>query len=375
MTKLRLGIGGLLAATALTACGSSTATTNAGAQPTLAPATTGYQLVFLGDMTQTAQTTGIKLALADFAQAHPDAPKVTVVYEDSKGDATKAVPLAYAITADPAALGVVGPTYSGESAAVNPIFNRAGLPEISAAATNATLTATGWKTFHRLVANDASQGRAGAAYIKKAGKKRVFLIDDEEAYGAGLVGYVRNGLGDLVVGADSTAYATTDFSATIAKVEAANADTVYYGGYYTGAAALVKQLRAAGWTGLFMSGDGSEDPRFTQQAGAAADGAVLTMGAGPAPADFATKFAAASNGAAPGPNATQAYDATTMMLQGILAGNTTRAKLQAYISSYHGTGVSGPISFDADGDINNSVVWVYKVHDAAIDVDHPTPIK
>lgn len=374
MTKLRLGIGSVLAAATLTACGSSTPQTTGTAQ-SLPRAATGYQLVFIGDMSQSAQVVGIKMALADYAEQHADGPHVTVLFEDSAGDPVKAAPLAYAIKDDPTVLGVIGPTYSGESAAVNPIFNRAGLPEVSPSATNATLTQTGWQTFHRLVANDAGQGAAGAAYIKQAGKKRAFLIDDLEAYGAGLVGYVRRGLGRLVAGTDSVKVGQTDFAATVAKVQAAKADAVYYGGYYDEAGPLVKQLRAAGWKGLFVSGDGVEDARFVKLAGSAADGAVLTNGAGPAPADFATAFAAAADGDGPGPNSTQAYDATTMLLGGILAGNTTRAKLQSYVTSYRGAGVSGPISFDAKGDINDSVVWAYHVHDGQLDTDHPTPIK
>ena len=216
MTKLRLGIGGVLAAVALTACGSS-ATPTTGSAPKLPRATSGYQLVFLGDMSQTAQVVGIKMALADYAKQHADGPKVSVLFEDSTGDPVEAAPLAYAIKDDPTVLGVIGPTYSGESAAVNPIFDRADLPEVSPSATNATLTQTGWKTFHRLVANDAGQGAAGATYIKQAGKKRAFLIDDLEAYGAGLVGYVRQGLGSLVAGADSVKVGQTDFAATVAK--------------------------------------------------------------------------------------------------------------------------------------------------------------
>ena len=83
----------------------------------------------------------------------------------------------------------------------------------------------------------------------------------------------------------------TDFSATVTAVTGSGADSVFYGGYYPEAGLLVKQLRQAGYKGLFMSGDGSEDPAFVKAAGAqAANGAILTAPAGPAPADFNSKY-------------------------------------------------------------------------------------
>ena len=51
---------------------------------------------------------------------------------------------------------------------------------------------------------------------------------------------------------------------------------IVYGGYYAQAGRLLKQLRDAGVTATFASGDGSLDPRIIQGAGApAAEGAVL----------------------------------------------------------------------------------------------------
>lgn len=366
---------GIAVGAVLTACGSSTTSGSAGVLPSIAPATSGFQLAYLGDMSESAEVGGVKTAMAQYAKQHPNGPKVSIVYEDSKGDATVAVPLAYAIIADPTVIGLIGPGYSGESAAVNPMFNTAGLPEISQSATNATLTETGWKTFHRLVANDAAQGAAGAKVIKEAGKTRAFLIDDSEAYGNGLVGYVRAGLGKDVAGTYSVQIGQTDFSSAVTEVQAAKADAVYYGGYYQEAGLLVKQLRAAGWKGLFVSGDGTEDPHFVSIAGAAANGAVLTNAAGPSSPSFTAMYKAANKGQEPGANSEQSYDATNIFLQGILAGDTTRAKMEAFVNSYSGTGASGPIKFDADGDIVGSAIWAFHVIDGKLDPNQATLVK
>ena len=79
---------------------------------------------------------------------------------------TQAPALATEVAGDESIIGVVGPAFSGESAAAGPIFAEAGLPTITPSATNPTLAENGWDTFHRALGNDATQGPAAAAYIK-----------------------------------------------------------------------------------------------------------------------------------------------------------------------------------------------------------------
>jgi branched-chain amino acid transport system substrate-binding protein len=150
---------------------------------------------------------------------------------------------------------------------------------------------------------------------------------------------------------------------------------VFYGGYYAESGLLVKQLRQAGFKGLFVSGDGSEDPHFVTVAGAsAANGAVLSAPAGPAPADFNTKYQAA-NGAPAGLYSTQAYDAANIFLAALDAGKTSHQDINTFIGSYTGTGASGPIAFDSKGDIKQSVIYAYFVKNGTLDVNNPTAIK
>ena len=97
-------------------------------------------------------------------------------------------------------------------------------------------------------------------------------------------------------------------------IKSSGADAMFYGGYYAEAGLLAKQLRQGGYTGLFMSGDGSEDPQFVKIAGAdAADGAILTAPAAPAPADFDSKYQS-EVGSPSGLYSTQSFDATNIFL-------------------------------------------------------------
>ena len=72
-----------------------------------------------------------------------------------------------------------------------------------------------------------------------------------------------------------------------------------------------------------MSGDGSEDPAFVTTAGAqAAEGAVLSAPAAPAPADF-NRSTRPSTARPSGLYSTQSYDAANIFLAGIEAGKTS----------------------------------------------------
>ena len=113
----------------------------------------------------------------------------------------------------------------------------------------------------------------------------------------------------------------TDFSATVTKVTSSGADAVFYGGYYAEAGLLVKQLRQAGYKGLFMSGDGSEDPAFVKAAGAAGRQRCGADRSGRSGARRLRQQVPRRSSAAPsGLYSTQAYDATNIFLAGLDAG-------------------------------------------------------
>jgi len=187
---------------------------------------------------------------------------------------------------------------------------------------------------------------------------------------------VKKNLGGVVGGTDVVQAGQTDFSATVTAVTSSDADALFYGGYYPEAGLLCKQLRQAGFKGLFMSGDGSEDPAFVKAAGAsAANGAILSAPAGPAPADFNSKYKAV-NSADSGLYSTQSYDAANIFLAGVTEGAASDYEaMNTFIGSYTGDGVSGPIAFDDKGDIKESVIYAYEVKNGKLDTENPSPIQ
>ena len=305
---------------------------------------------------------GAQLALDKHNEANADC-QVVLKSFDTEGDPQKATQVAPQIVGDANVLGLLGPAFSGETKATGDIFNQAGLLSLSASATNPDLTTLGWKTFYRGLANDAVQGPAVAKYmVDTLGYAKVCVVADNSDYGIGLAEQITAGLGDA---ADSSCSASVktgdkDFAAAVQIISGAEADAVFYAGYYAEAAPFVQQLRDAGVDTTFVSADGTNDPQFVEQAGSASDGAVLSCPCGPAPDAFATEYETAFE-AAPGVYSVEGYDLMTIMLAGIDSGITDRAGLLDFVASYDGAGLARNYSWTDTGELTSALIWIYDV--------------
>lgn len=369
----RVAAATVAAGLALSACGTTedTQTTGEGGEAC------NLKLAYIGPMTGDYANLGIniangaKLALEEYNAENADC-KVTLEEFDSQGDPEKATPLATEMVNDDQIVGVVGPTFSGETDATGDLFNEAGLVTVSPSATNPELSQNGWDTFHRLLGNDDTQAPAAAKYIQDTvAAKKVFVVDDASDYGKFIAEGVAAGLGDLVVGTDTVQQKQTDFSATVTKVKASGADALWYGGYYPEAGLFVKQLRAGGWKGTFVSGDGVLDPGFIEAGGAAAtEDARLTCPCAPATDEFTADYEAL-NGTAPGTYSAEGYDAANVLLQGINDGNTDRAALLEWVNGYDADGLTKRIKWDETGEVAEVVIYAYEVGGGKIEGGEP----
>jgi len=334
----------------------------------------GYELAYFGALTGSSANLGVNIEqgfelAVDQYNTKKGSTCITVKKFDSQGAPAVAPGVARSLVADKKIIGIVGPPFSGESQAADPIFEQAGIPTITPSATNITLSTKGWKVFHRAVASDAAQGPAAASYIKNVIKaQKVFVADDQSAYGQGLATGVKSTLGSLVVGTDQTEAdgKQTDFSSTVQKVFSSGATVLFYGGYYTNGGLLLKQLRGGGWKGTLVGGDGMDDPGLAKAAGNAnAKGTVLTCPCSPsskAGGSFVADYKAKWNVDA-GTYSDVAFDAGNIFLQGIDAGNTTADKLNTYLSTVDYKGVANEYKFTSVGELDPSLVkvWAFKV--------------
>ena len=338
-----------------------------------------YALAFVGPLTGDNANLGInihngaKVAVEEANKA--GGPKIRLEPFDTQGDPAQATTVKERFVNDQSFIGVIGPTFSGETRAVMQSLQEANMVMVSASATNAQLpTAVPNQTvFHRLVPDDDVQGKGVADYVsKKLSARRAVYVHDNSEYGKGLADGTRTLLeaaGVPTVAQDTIDPRSQDFSAVVNRLRAANPDLIFYGGYYTEAGRLRKQLFDNNVRARFLSGDGTLDQGFITSAGAAAaEGAQLTCAcklatedAGGKLGDFAKAYRQLNN-VAPGTYSTEGYDAANILIKGIKEGKTDRRALLDYVENL-GTypGVGKDISFEPNGNIRATGVFVYEV--------------
>jgi branched-chain amino acid transport system substrate-binding protein len=380
-------VGVMVLPLALAACGSSSkgATTNTtpsggasssgGVKQTGGTVTIGFQGPLSGPNSPQLGingVNGVKLAIDQANKAKELPYTLKLDQSDDQGTPDQG-PTAARKLVDDKVIAVVGPMFSGATKASEPVFSQAGILSVSPSATNTALTTLGFKTFVRVVAPDSVQGKAAADYlVKKLKAKKVYSLDDNSDYGTGLSKAL-----DAQLQADGATVThdginpTKNYTAEATKIIGSNPDAVYYSGYYSEFGPLTKALKAAGYKGVLMSGDGSNDDQYIKDAGGAsnANGTYLTCACGdansdPKAASFVSDYKAL-NGQPPGTYSGEAYDATNALIK-VLKGLGDKPTASQVVDAYKKVdyeGLTKTVKFTSSGEVEGDAVYMYQVKD------------
>lgn len=291
-----------------------------------------------------------------------------VISEDDQADPKTATLVAQKLI-DDGVVAVIGHLNSGATIPASKRYHDAGIPQISPSATAIAYTAQGYANAFRVMANDSQQGGAlGRFAVTQLKARRIAVIDDRTAYGQGLADEFEKSVraaGGTVVGREYTTDRATDFTAILTAIKGHAPDVVFYGGMDAQGAPLARQMRALGLSAALMSGDGLQSSEFLRLAGRAAEGVVAsTPGLPPAQMpggetfrrDFVARYGVIQN------YAPYAFDAASTLIAAMQqADSTDPARVVAALHAIHRDGVTGPIAFDAKGDIEGGAVTLYRV--------------
>lgn len=326
---------------------------------------TGQYASFFEQITQGAKAA----AAAVNAAGGVGGEKIELVIEDDACDPKQAVAVANKL-ASQGIDAVLGHFCSSSSIPASDVYAEAGVPMISPASTNPTLTDRGLKTVFRTSGRDDQQATvASAEIVKRWPGKRVAIVHDKSTYGQGIADGVKaalNKAGLQEVAYDTLTQGEKDFSTLISKLKAANPDLVYFGGYFAEAGLLARQAREQGLNAVFMGGDGIASSEFASIAGPASNGFLMTFSPDPRDNPKAADIVAAFRA--------KGYDPEGYTLY-------TYAALQAYADAVKAAGskeglkvadalhagtfdtVLGTITFDAKGDPSAEPFVLYSWND------------
>jgi len=286
---------------------------------------------------------------------------------------------------------VIGTFNSGCAEIIVPVLNRAAngpIAMVSPANTYVGLThpgpgtaagepgkyyPNGKRNYARVVAADDYQGAADAVLAKSLGVKKVFILNDKEAYGLGVATNFRNAatrLGLKVVGFTAWDGKASSYEALAVKVKSSGAQGVFLGGLVCeNGGKLIKDLRAGVPASVrIMMPDGFTPVSATiQQGGAAAEGATVSVaglpnsalkGAGKA---FVAAFTKADK-RPPEPYSVYAAQAAEVVVAAIAQSNGTRSDIAKQLFKVNlPSSILGHISFNPNGDVTSNPVTIYKV--------------
>ena len=323
---------------------------------------------------------GVRLAIEDL-----NAQNVTIggkkvrfelMPEDDAGDPRQATAVAQKLC-DAKVAGVIGHLQSGTSIPASSVYNRCGIPHITAAATNPDLTKPGYNTTYRLIANDNALGAALALFAADALKlKTVAIVDDRTAYGQGVAAVfkataIQKGL--KVVGEEFTNDKATDFMAILTSLKAKNPDAVFYGGLDAQAGPMLRQMEQLGLSNVkYFGGDALCTEKLPELASKAATLKNVTCATG------GTSLAKLKGGAewkkrydAKFPGQFQiyspyAYDATFVLVDAMKRANSTDPKVYVpFIAKTQYKGLTANIAFTPKGELTTPAVTLHSYKDGS----------
>ena len=296
--------------------------------------------------------------------------KFVLVSEDDAADPRQATLVAQKM-ADGKIQGLIGHVNSGTTIPASKIYSDAGIPQISPSATNPKYTLQGYKTAFRVVTNDAQAGGVMGRYAAQTLKlKNIAVVDDRSAYGQGLADeFLKSAkaAGVNIVSRQFTNDKATDFSAILTAIKAKNPDAIFFGGIDAVGGPMLRQMKQLGIKAKFLGGDGvcSEQMPVLAGEGLLDDIVICSEPGGIEDSqkkvmeDFRARYRKKFNSNVQ-IYAPYAYDAATLMMEAMKkADSADPAKYLPVMASTKYQGVTGPIEFDAQGDVKNSALTLY----------------
>jgi branched-chain amino acid transport system substrate-binding protein len=299
---------------------------------------------------------------------------------------------ANAYASNKSVIGVIGTFNSGCAEIVIPVLNRAAggpVAMVSPANTYVGLThggpgtaagepdkyyPTGKRNYIRIVAADDFQGAADALNAQQLGLKKIYILNDKEAYGLGVATDFKNSLTQLgitVAGFSAWNGKASSYTGLATKIKQAGADAVFLGGLICeNGGKVIKDLRSVLGTKVTLLAPDGFTPisAVVDGAGQAAEGLYVSVAGEPnenLPANgkaFVKDFGATQKGGNVDPYSSYAAQATEVLLTAIEKSDGTRTSVtDNLLKTKVADGILGNFTINSNGDTSSNPVTMYRI--------------
>ena len=299
---------------------------------------------------------------------------------------------AQAYAQDKSLIGVIGTFNSGCAEIIIPVLNRAPdgpLGMISPANTYVGLTHTGPGTaagepnkyypsgkrnYIRIVAADDFQGAADALNTQQLGLKKIFILNDKQAYGLGVATDYKNALTKLginVAGFSAWNSKASSYTGLATQIKQSGADAVFLGGLICeNGGKLIKDLKSVlGNKVTLLAPDGfTPISAVVSGAGNVSEGMYVSVAGepneklGPTGQKFVKDFGATQSGGNVDPYSAYAAQSADVLLAAIAKSDGTRASVASNLLNTNVTdGILGSFKINSNGDTNANPVTIYRI--------------
>ena len=322
----------------------------------------GFMGALTGDVAMFGKPTleGMKIAADEVnAAGGINGKKIEIVEADNRGDKQEGASVAQKLISRDNVVAILGDPTTGISKVVAPIAQKAQVVLLSAGATGPGLVEVGDYIFRNTLLDSVAIPACIDYFAKELKYKKVAIVtSDNNDYSVGLSQTFRDaakGKGIEIVSDEKVKDGDKDFSAQVTNIKAKKPDVIFYSGYYTEAALIMKEARKQGIKSNMFGGDGLFSPEFIKLGGDAVEGSMSALGfspeqATPETARFIDSFKKKFNGALPGLFDAQGYDGLMMLADAMKRANSSDPKVfkDALAKTKDFKGVSGTITIRAN---------------------------
>lgn len=316
----------------------------------------------------TAMVDSAQLAVDEInAAGGIDGKMIELMVYDTKADKAEAVNIYNRLRDEDEVVAIIGGTISGETLAVKELAIADNMPMLTPTATAADVTIDAPSIF-RACFLDPYQGSAAATFsVDSLGAESVaILYNSDDAYSEGIAEAYKTAVeadGVEVLYFDAYTSNVQDFNTYLTQIKDADPDVIFLPDYYNRVGLLATQMRDLGMEQIAVGVDGWDSVEIDyadQVEGYYFVNHFAKDDTDPIVQNFITTFEAAFDRE---PNALGAlgYDATYIMAEAIkTAGSTDSQAIIDALANITYTGVTGPISFDDEGDAYNKNIAILK---------------